>query len=78
MYSSNKKTNKSVRSFKTPSEFYDVDHILEKELHSLRQQRNVLCGLFLSQGCKIPEFCMALDRLGKKFADNCFFASTQG
>ena len=78
MYSSNHKTNKSVQSFKTPAEFYDTEQALSFELENLRAQRNELCKLFLSQQCKIPDFCMGLDRLGKKFADNCFYASTQG
>ena len=78
MYSSNKKTNKSVASFNTPTQFYDTEQVLENELETLRRQRNELCSLFFKKEVKIPDFCMALDQLGKQFADNCFFASTQG
>ena len=61
MYSSNKKTNKSVQGFDTPTQFYDTEQILQHELETLRQQRNELCNLFFKKECKIPDFCMALD-----------------
>jgi len=48
---------------------------LQTELSRLRQQRDELCGLFSKRGCGIPEFCIQLDLIGKKFADNCLFAS---
>ena len=78
MYSSARKTNKSVNSFHTPEQYYDAEQVLENELETLRLQRNELCNLFFKKEVRIPDFCMALDQLGKQFADNCFFASTRG
>ena len=48
---------------------------LNTELAGLREQRNELCAQFASNRCDIPEFCVQLDFIGKKFADNCLFAS---
>ena len=79
MLSSNKKTNRSGKSFKSRADYpLDVEQALGIELEALRAQRNELCRLFLCQQCKIPDYCLGLDRLGKKFQDNCFFASTRG
>ena len=50
-------------------------HALSHELDSLRSQRNALCDRFMSKGCDVPLFCIQLDAIGKKFADNCLFAS---
>ena len=49
--------------------------ILDNELQSLRQQRNDLCGRFIERKSDIPDFCIQLDVLGKKFENNCLFAS---
>lgn len=47
---------------------------LETELHKLREQRNQLCQELLKSKCKIPNFCIKLDKIGQKFSDNCLFA----
>jgi len=48
---------------------------LRTELAALREQRNQLCAKFLRKECGIPDFCVQLDEIGKKLADNCLFAS---
>lgn len=48
---------------------------LKSELRSLRRERNDLCDQFLSRKISIPTFCVQLDALGKRFQDNCFYAS---
>lgn len=58
---------------------FEVDElrmmILDAELESLRQQRNNLCGRFIAMKSDIPDFCISLDLIGKKFENNCLFAS---
>ena len=48
---------------------------LAAELTSLKKRRDVLCSQFVRKEIGIPSFCMHLDLIGKKFADNCLFAS---
>ena len=52
--------------------------MLEAELLSIRSQRNSLCDAFLEQRCDIPHFCIELDVIGKKLADNYLFANLNG
>ena len=65
---------------KTPSkQIFREDELrqqaLKAELATLRSQRNELCAEFVKKNCSIPEFCIQLDCIGKKFADNCLFAT---
>ena len=74
------KIDLSSIAVKTPSKkIFREDELrqqaLKAELASLRSQRNELCSKFVKKNCNIPQFCIQLDCIGKKFADNCLFAT---
>ena len=39
------------------------------------KQREELCGAFIKKSIDIIYFCISMDKIGKRFADNGFFAS---
>lgn len=55
----------------------DYEEALSNDLNTLIKCRDRLCGDLIDKRCDIPTFCIQFDRIGKKFADNCFFASVK-